>query len=583
MRKILNISKKNLKIILKNKFSWFILFLSPIFIILMMGFLFNNQNSYNINIGTFSENKTDMYYSYVENLKEDNFKVVEYASENNCLDSIKRGLIHVCIFFPNDFSLKNNRTNLVHIKIDSSKNNLKSVVNNLILNSLDDKSKFYQIDNTKALINVIDFNEISAIDQKNKIKNLKNISDNLKQNAKMIKTTMIVLKASFSSKSLNVLDIEDNAQKTKESINNYVLKLEENIATIENNLNNLSSNIENATTNITNNIKDIKTDLITTKNTINSMKYIYDLTLVIDKLKKLDTNLAKLDKSLSSLSLKIDDLTEIYSQNAQKLEEQLLIFENTNEQILSTISTIKLKDSENIVKPITVQIESVTDNSSYLNPLIPTLIVSLIFIISIILSSNLVLMEKQNRAFFRNFLSQAKSFEFTIGNFLTLSFLVFIQIFFIILVYFLLIKKEYNLNILLILALIIPIIFIFVLIGMFIGNLSHSQESNLIISFITIFIIFAFSGLLLPIEILSQKIILITSINPYLISESIIRKIILFTTSFKDIKFDLIILGIYIILFLIINIMIESFNKKQYIYKLCHKIELFIKKMGNKE
>lgn len=571
MNKINIIFKKNLKVLLKNKFSWFVLFMGPIFIILIMGFLFNNQNSYNINVGIHSDDSSDMYLSYVDNLKNDNFKIIDYSSKDLCLDSIKKGLVHVCIFFPDDFDLNSNKTNLVEIKLDSSKNNLVTVVNNLVVNSLDDKSKIYQMDNTDALIEVVYNSEINSMKNKVLILQLNESVEIIRKNNKMLENNMVSIKSKFNIDNFDIEKIVDKVDSVQSIIIDYVNTGQTQLSIVKTNLNNLSV-IASGSVDIDNHVNDIDDAILKINLTLNSMNSIYSLKSLDAKINDLEEDMMNIESIINELSMKVNELIEDNKNEIVKIENMILNLNDNNNLILSEISDVKIRDSDNIVKPIEVEISSISENENYLSPLIPTLLVSLSFIISIILSSNLVLMEKQSRANFRNFMTQSTSFDFILGNFLSLCLIIFMQFFLIMIVYFIMV--QFNLDLFLSLILIIPVIFVFIFLGMLIGNLSNSHESNLILSFITIFAIFAFSGLMLPVELLSENLLRITNLNPYLVSESMFRKFLLFAGGFSEIIYDLLILGIYIIILFLLNIMIESFNKKRSIYKLCHEIEL---------
>jgi len=152
----------------------------------------------------------------------------------------------------------------------------------------------------------------------------------------------------------------------------------------------------------------------------------------------------------------------------------------------------------------------------------------------------------------------------------------------ILLIYYVLLTHNFSLQFFNILFLIIPTILTFILIGMLIGYLSNNSQANIILSFLTIFIMLAFSGIMLPIELLSQKVISITTLNPYLISESILRKYLLFGNSISSLRFELIALSIYIFIFGMISIFFESIIKKRSIYQYFTSLQLAFHKKREK-
>ena len=61
--------KKNIKILINNKISFFILFLGPIFLLMILGLLYFNENSYNFQIGFVNSQDFDLsdgnYYYFL--------------------------------------------------------------------------------------------------------------------------------------------------------------------------------------------------------------------------------------------------------------------------------------------------------------------------------------------------------------------------------------------------------------------------------------------------------------------------------------------------------------------------------------
>ena len=78
MKKINEVLKKNYNVLLRNKFSLATMIFGPILIIFILGFLFNNQNSYNINVGLYAPQETDLYNSYYNNLKQDGHSLEKF-------------------------------------------------------------------------------------------------------------------------------------------------------------------------------------------------------------------------------------------------------------------------------------------------------------------------------------------------------------------------------------------------------------------------------------------------------------------------------------------------------------------------
>src|SRR3989344_6255834 len=97
MIRILEIIKKNLKLLVRSKTSAFIVLVGPLLLMLLMGLAFNSSSALDIKVGTYSESYSELSTGIKTQLQDDSFKVVEMSSEQNCLDAVKRGDVHICV------------------------------------------------------------------------------------------------------------------------------------------------------------------------------------------------------------------------------------------------------------------------------------------------------------------------------------------------------------------------------------------------------------------------------------------------------------------------------------------------------
>ena len=105
MKVLFTLIKKNFKLLIRSKFSALIILVGPLLIMLLTGLAFNNTNIYNINIGVFSEEYTEITDSFIEKLRIDQFIVLKTISESACINKIKEGEVHICVIF--QFKLNN--------------------------------------------------------------------------------------------------------------------------------------------------------------------------------------------------------------------------------------------------------------------------------------------------------------------------------------------------------------------------------------------------------------------------------------------------------------------------------------------
>ena len=84
---------------------------------------------------------------------------------------------------------------------------------------------------------------------------------------------------------------------------------------------------------------------------------------------------------------------------------------------------------------------------------------------------------------------------------------------------------------------------IFIFIGMIIGYLFNTKQSVSLASISLAIILFFFSNTLLPLEIMSSATRKILLYNPFVIGESIIKKMLLFGSGLGEIAFYMYVLG----------------------------------------
>lgn len=587
MSKIFAILKKNFKVLLNNKFSLFILFVAPLFIILILGFLFNNQNTYNINVGYYIPDSSNLSYVFLDNLKANNFKMIEFKSENKCLDSIKRGVCHICIFFPTNFDL-NSSENIVDVKLDTTKENIVYIAQNILVDAFNDQAHVFISNNTQALTDVIAQNERDATMTKEYLDNLSLLITQLKEQNDKLSKQLVQLDFSFNPDSLKIDDISKRSDSIKESIERFAstgINTTTNVKTLLSNMTTLLSSIDGNDSAQMDEVKSMifqaRDDVQYLEIKINSIKSDYNIKSLNDKLDDLVDNVGKVSDNLEVLTTQMQDLNEKISAEYVQLGKIHSDLSLQNAKILSSISSIKIRDAQTISKPIEIKVDSFSDEQraeSHLSSLFPKLLVGLIFVIGIIISSNFILMEKESVGYFRNFLSKTNSIKFVLGNFFSLTLIVFMQILLIMFIYYILFLKAFTLQVLYMILLIFMIICVFILIGMFLGYLASNQATNVILSFFVILILFAFSGMMVPLEILPAGVVSMLMINPYLIAEGLIRKFVLFNGGFYDFSYEIIVLAIYLVTFFVLCLMAESINKKRMLYNYYSLFQISIKR-----
>ena len=246
------------------------------------------------------------------------------------------------------------------------------------------------------------------------------------------------------------------------------------------------------------------------------------------------------------------DLEGIISSQESTLTQ---ISEGTNNinSVLESANSKKITDTENIISPIKMQIEALNEESKNRDYMIPVLISLIALFTAILLSSTFVFQEKKTIAYFRNFMTPTKSVTFLFATYLTCLIILLIQFTLVLIgIKFILNMNSFvvspELGVILILA-----FTTFIFIGMFIGNLFNSEEAVIFASMITAGAFLFFSNIILPIENISSELMKLSSVNPLVLLNLALKKIILFNLGFGSIQNELIFLAIIAFVFAILS------------------------------
>lgn len=155
MSKLLQIIKKNFRLLVRSKSSALIVLFGPLLLILLISMAFNTSSLYDIKIGTYSDTYSDLSNSIIEQLNQDEFKAEKIDTSESCVNSVKSGDIHVCAVFPANLDVNTNENIAFHV--DKSRINLVYIIINSISTEISTKSTELSTSLTSSLLNSITF------------------------------------------------------------------------------------------------------------------------------------------------------------------------------------------------------------------------------------------------------------------------------------------------------------------------------------------------------------------------------------------------------------------------------------------
>src|SRR3989344_1489052 len=538
------LTQKNLKVLLRAKGSSLVVILAPLLIILILGFIYNNSDQYGIKVGIYSSSSNGEVEAFVNLLEEDNFIIQSYppspAGIDSCIKDIKSGLVHTCIDLPESLNLEGNSPAEVTFHVDPTRINLVWMIQETVGSKFNLKSQQISQELAQGIIDVLS-------ETKDQINEKKSLLETIKQHSSAASSSTASIKESLSNLDLSSPAVS-YANDPTAKINSAITESLESITEAQQKLENLTGSDKDEVTTLLGRAED---DLqaaskFVSGNASGSLdSFLIQLKMGLDQaVIKLKTT----SEVVSSANSNFDSLTGTLSDSVAAMND----LDNSLNEIISQLESVQTTDAKTISSPLSIRINKVSEESTYLNYLFPALLILVVMFSSLMLGTTLVMMEKNSIAFLRNFFLPLRKISFIASIYLTNLILIVIEIVIILLISLFFLPG--NLSQFPALALVLFLASsIFTFLGMGLGYLFTSEETGSLAS-ISLGSIFLFlSGLILPLEGMSGPVRQFLMFNPFIIAENLVREIFLFNTPLGDLWIDILLLAGYsLVLFLII-------------------------------
>ncbi|MBI5391770.1 ABC transporter permease [Candidatus Woesearchaeota archaeon] len=503
--RLLSIVYKNIKILLRSKSSALVVIFGPLLIISLIVIAFNNSAIFDIKVGAYSSSFSPLSENIVKQLQSDQYAVAKTADRESCIDGVKKGDYNLCLVFSPDMVIENNKNNVITFYVDYSRVNLVYAVMDNIGSKLSKTTEKLSLDLTQTLVKELDLTKTEL--------------------AKRI-STVSALNSNTNAVNERVGEVSSSLTKIDLDVRYELLGLPE-----------LITNLQQARSGATENATAARLDdILVQLSSVDNRSREY-----VNKVSKART---MLDASVPSIKA----LSPILKQNQADLAD----LKESMSRVTKSIESINVTNAENIVTPIRTEIQPIVTQTTQLSKLFPTFLTLVIMFVCIMLASTLVLNEKSTNAYFRNFISPTHDSIFLVGTYLTAMVIVTFQLGIILAV------ARYTLEKGIISALTtsyIPLFLIatmFVLMGMVIGYIFNSQETATLASLFLVSGSLLFSNTILPLETIPAAIKKLLIWNPFVLSESILKKIFVFGFSLQNIQVYLQNVIIYSAVFLVL-------------------------------
>ncbi|MFH0752675.1 MAG: ABC transporter permease [archaeon] len=504
---------KDFKLLVRSKVSALVFFLGPLIITLMVCMAFNTSSMYNINIAVYSEAYSPMSESIIANLSSggqgamQDYMIVKVGTLEECTESVKFDDFQVCIEFSPDMVTSNSASNKVKLYVDNSRVNIANQLADYMNTKLDVQSTEVSSGLIRQILDVLD-----SVNQKVAQQSI-TINKISEANSNGVSSLGSVI---GEIGSLDLTLVEYNHSSIKSNLDSLTAQ---NISVSD--LNSSVFGLVNAYTEALAKLDNAKSKAIELSNSANAVK-----------------------NSLSEDKARIDSL------------------KSSMDSISSSIGTIQVTNIESIVQPIRSSIEPLSQTKNYLAYIFSSLAAIIVMFISILMSSTAVIQERKSNAYFRNFISPTSDFLLMFGRYLTLLLIIAVEIALI-----LVIGSFFLMNVpieayLLIGGVLLLEATCFIFLGMFLGYLFETGESVTIAAISVSTVSLFLSNVVLPVELMSGVLRAIVMYNPFVITEGVIKKVLLFSPSMGMFPVLLAILAGYALLFFGLTVIMWALDKR---------------------
>ncbi len=612
---------KNFLLLVRSRSSALVILLGPFLIIFLIGAAFNTTSLHNIRVGMYAAEQSDVFDQVKTSLIDNEFSVIGTDTEEECIDLVKSGGAHLCMSIPGSITEESLAREII-FHVDYSKVNLVFTILNVITGEVEEISTDLSVEYTRMIIEEMNATASQIQEKSALIADMANNANEMKQSLELLSSELHGISVSSSAFGLDnvssyisessdqIDDFSSISEETTESGQELLEGFDEYIIAFESELNSQVDTIEDfqstvgtytsiacsvdysAVSGLTfNPCEDLTEIQSALEDAVEDAEYLSDQFADIqdqldDVSSQLETAQEQQDEILSAARENLESLESQLTESAARIDEmgverdsivsQIDALIATLEENIETIEAVQVSiqemadnlanaeyaNAESIVNPILTRIKPILEKKSYLDYTMPALLVLIIMFMSILLSSTIVMTEKESRAYFRNYIAPIPDVSFLISIFITNILVVVVQASILLVIAQITFGVSIFANIVYIIFAVFIIAAIFIMIGMCIGYIFVSEETATLASISLASILLLFSSFLIPLESLSETIGSVAQYNPFVLSESVLRQLIIFNNPLT-LSNDLLLLMLYVFILMALLYLAELIDKRR--------------------
>ncbi|MDP7115733.1 MAG: ABC transporter permease [Candidatus Woesearchaeota archaeon] len=251
---------------------------------------------------------------------------------------------------------------------------------------------------------------------------------------------------------------------------------------------------------------------------------IDDLT---EQLDLAEDKMALLDTKRNALLANLDELTGDLDNTLQFIDDMYISLD----QIGRELGDMKIQNPLAVINPLMTSYYRTHEPTSKIQHFFPSLLAIIMAFSCVLLSSFIIIREKNSRSFLRNAILPLSKTSILMGTILSVVIVGFLQSLIILFI------GKFGFNIsgledtLSLISIILVGCVLFTILGLTIGTLLKTQESALLSGIFMCTILFVFSGAFIPLELMSKTFFTLVRFNPFRLIEVFFKSAMTYKTT----------------------------------------------------
>ena len=567
--KLFTILYKNFKLLLRSKSSAFTVFIGPMIIIALILFTFSSSEEISFSVGVVDTSDLEgTADEFTESLVAEGYSLVDYTMIYDCIEDMKSSKVNLCLHFPGSAD---------ELELDDDLSDLVDVADDVGVEIVDDsgsdkKQVVFYVDQSR--INIVESIMLS-VGQKIEGKSEEMTEEKIKQIIEEIGLEIGSVQ-SIANTAGDFIDntIDPSIDTIKSASSESVsaageLGLDLTDAEFEMSVSEVNSDlVETDYEVLYDQLEDLMSEVDSYVVSETALETEYDAMEAIIDSDNITANIEVLQASLSSLNLKLNEAIasgDVLISNSDNIASSISDIESKIDEISAGLANIKTSANtisalagQNVENEYEIQFNEIVSSSDKSLFMFPYYLMLLIVFVGMMLSSNLVNIEKQSLAFFRNNTSPTSNLMHLLARFGTNFSILFFQVAVVLVAAIFYLEIPVMNNYAVTFTILLLTITFFIFFGYLLGYIFKTQE-GLTIGFISVGSISAFlSNLILPIETFSQSIRDLLMFNPYMLSSELLKKSLIFESGFVELGTDLWTLVAYVVIVILAVLIMQK-------------------------